>query len=235
MLIRRGNYLYTNKSGLNKVLITLLSLWVVIIITKTLKKQEKTDYSYSRTVQITVKYKSGIENYGTGLIYNNKKILTVAHLFPENIDEVDNIEVQTSSYGKLSNIEIEKIDLNVDLACLNYTNEKNTLKVVKFKTNQKYNYGEQIYYFGNPSGYGLAYRQGYISKSESIVEHLDKERNIFFISNNLNKGESGSPIFDENNIFLGIASFKLNDAYGNGIDGFSGIIPIDVINNFVTQ
>lgn len=235
MLIRRGNYLYTNKSRLKNILVTLLSLWIVTIGTKTLEKQEDVDYSYSRTVQITVTYKSGIENYGTGLIYNNKEILTVAHLFPENLDQVDKIEVKTSSHGKLSNIEIDKIDLDVDLACLNYTNEKDALKVVKFKTNKKPNYGEHIYYFGNPSGYGLAYRQGYISKSESIIEYLDKERNIFFISNNLNKGESGSPIFDENNNFLGIASFKLNDAYGNTIDGFSGIIPISVINNFVTQ
>ena len=88
-------------------------------------------------------------------------------------------------------------------------------------------------FFGNTNGFGLSYKTGYITKPESTLKYQGEDRNVFFISNSVNKGESGSPLFNTNHELIGILSFKMRTSVGEEIHEFSAIIPTESINSFM--
>lgn len=68
---------------------------------------------FFRTVTITIESTDNKKYHGTGVIIDNNSILTVAHLFPEEIDSIKSVSVRSADMD-IQTPEIEKIDRNID-------------------------------------------------------------------------------------------------------------------------
>lgn len=187
---------------------------------------------FFRTVTINIESTDNKKYHGTGVIIDNNSILTVAHLFPEEIDSIKSVSVRSADMD-IQTPEIEKIDRNIDLALLKVSSISDYERI-DF-SNENVAYSDNVMFFGNTNGYGLVYREGYVTKHQTMFQYGESERNVFFISNTVNMGDSGSPVFDNDYDFIGILSFKLNSNYGQPIYEFSAVIPVDVVLNFLSS
>lgn len=217
--------MYTNKKYLALLLFLLLNTVGCVD-----RNKIDNEHIYSHTLSIDIKSHDVDSIYGTGLIISTNTVLTVAHLIPDDLGVGDSISLETDK-SKANEAIILKIDQNRDLILLNYNVD--TTPVNLLISNQKPVYSDKIKFFGNTNGFGLVYREGYIAKNQTKFIYNKNERNIFFISNSVNGGESGSPLFNENLELIGIVSFKLNNSYGQPINDFSGAIPSDEIMDFL--
>lgn len=221
--------MYTNRKLKAFIMLTVTLLLPFVLIT-VFKEEKSIDDLFYKTIYIEIIDKSGVKFYGTGLLYSSSSILTADHLFPEDTSDIKTIKL-TNGVSDFNFIDFNKRDKELDLTLINI--EESDTEIKSSVNNDKVKYGEEIIFFGNTNGFGLSYKTGYITKPESTLKYQGEDRNVFFISNSVNKGESGSPIFNTNHELIGILSFKMRTSVGEEIHEFSAIIPTESINSFM--
>ena len=224
--------MYTNrKHKLLKIsAFLLISFCILFILFPSKENQNNIDEIFFKTISIEITDITNSKYYGTGLLYDNSNIITVSHLFPGGSENIKSIKM-TNGELDFEFEDIQKINPELDLALISIKNKD--FKIDSSLYEKSLNYGDEIRFFGNTNGYGLTYKEGLIAKPVSTMKYQGKERRVFFISNSVNKGESGSPVFNKSNELIGILSFKMNDSLGNEINEFSAIIPVESIMRFL--
>lgn len=157
------------------------------------------------------------ESIGAGVIINNEKnILTNYHVIEENEKEVY-IAFKPKLGNKPSKnnyykVDVIKVDMNRDLALLSFP--KTELSDFKYSSIELANSsslkkGIDIYNMGHPLGYYYAFEYGMLTNILNDYSWTTyKADYVLQYSMNSNKGNSGSPIVNNNLELIGIGAFS---------------------------
>ena len=169
----------------------------------------------ANTATVTVKT---IKRHSSGFaITNDGYILTsLHHLYGSKIINNNAIEVILSNDNKVK-AKFIKGNKKIDIALIKV--ESGFEKCFEILTEKKQKVFEEVYTIGTPSSIelGQSAAKGIIS-SERIIDSI----NLIQLNMNLNKGNSGGPLFNENAVLYGIVTSKL---FGFGVEGIAFAIP----------
>ena len=171
-------------------------------------------------VSLSVELSDGGEGIGSGfIITDDGYIATAAHV----INNAQNVEVILSD-GKGYKAEIIGADSLSDVALLKI-NTDHKLPFVQLGDSESLVTGERVYAIGTPAGlsYSGSLTSGEISCAQRILpvyreegSVLEKKIRVIQINAEVNKGNSGCPLFDSYGRVIGMITMRLGD-------GFSGI------------
>ncbi|PHR55242.1 MAG: hypothetical protein COA44_11075 [Arcobacter sp.] len=165
---------------------------------------------------------------GSGVIINNKLILTAAHVVSNDVF----LEIKKSSNTKKFIAHVKWISHEADLALLEVEDESffegtRPLKLGKLPHRQ-----DGVAVYGYPQGGNeISITQGIISRIEQTVYvHSDFDLLSLQIDAAINPGNSGGPVFDEKGNIIGIAMQSLSTA-----DNIGYLVPTPIIKHFLND
>jgi len=163
---------------------------------------------------------------GSGVIINNKLILTAAHVVSNGVY----LEVKKSSNPKKFIAHVKWISHDADLALLEVEDEsffENTKPINLGKLPHRQD-GVAVY--GYPQGGNeISITQGIISRIEQTVYvHSDFDLLALQIDAAINPGNSGGPVFNQEGEIVGIAMQSLSTA-----DNIGYLVPTPIIQHFL--
>ena len=147
---------------------------------------------------------------GTCVVINNY-IVTNAHLIKSN-----NISLKDKI--KLNLI---KKDDDLDIALLKSNEKFDTLNV-----SENCFVGEKIYIIGNPKGLGISIVEGIISDCYRRYNN----NNVIMFTGDINDGNSGGPLLNDNGEVIGLVVGRQKDAIG-----MNYAIPSSMILNYINS
>ncbi|MDY5982279.1 MAG: serine protease [Anaeroplasma sp.] len=230
------------QSKLNNLMTKIVFLLIIFALClMTFSSCKCSNQNYSLVLESTVEIKSTSNEstgYGTGFVISEDgKILTCRHIVryydyqKKEYCLYDNIYVRFYNSEEFVEATVYKISEEYDLATLKIDgfDKKKALKIEK----RNLSLGEEVYTIGNPNGFGLSFFGGYISSSKRFVEIDDRNIETIQLNIEVSDGNSGGPVLDENNIVIGIISFRLKDNKSQIINGLAYAIPSGTILDFI--
>lgn len=170
------------------------------------------------------------KSYGSGWFLDDTTVVTnyhvISYLISGERESFETINIRFYDSEEYEKVSLMKFDEAKDIAFLQYNgNHKHST----FKTQSHIYTSEKCYNIGNFSNYGLSYKEGYISLV--CIELNYNNHSSFFIQCQLSigQGDSGSPIFNENNEVIGMVTFRTKGLTGNVEQGFAYAIPVNYI------
>ncbi|MCL2786670.1 MAG: S1C family serine protease [Methanomassiliicoccaceae archaeon] len=128
-------------------------------------------------------------------------------------------------------LKVISFDVDLDIAVLEFENES-VRGFLSFGDSDKLRYGLRVFTIGNAMGYGLSVTDGIIAVPLINVEIFGTERLVAQTNININRGNSGGPLFDMNGNVVGMMSFRIGNLSGN-VQGISFAIPSNVIGDYI--
>ncbi|MGY4383960.1 serine protease Do [Pedobacter sp. UYP24] len=144
---------------------------------------------------------------GTGFaLTTNGYILTNLHV----VDGADSVYVQDRQ-GNQYRVKIDKRDTQYDLAILKIVDESFKLPNLPYRLKQNaVGIGEDVYTLGFPKD-DAVYAKGYVS---SKTGYSGNDSTQYQVSIDVNPGNSGGPLLDQNGNVIGVITAKLNQVDG---------------------
>jgi len=150
---------------------------------------------------------------GTGFIISTDGyIATAFHV----VQGAKLVQVRTSN-GKILDATVIKTDPRNDLAILKI--EVNNLKPMQIQSSLEIKRGEKVYAMGFPRIWSQGVEPKLTDGVISSLSGLKDEAVMFQISNSIQPGNSGGPLFLENGKVVGIIDASLNEAYAMKTSG----------------
>ena len=148
----------------------------------------------SITVTIRVDKNDGTHMLGTGFFINSSEVVTNWHV----VRDADNITVVLGDDKRL-NAQLESSKPSVDLATIIVPSVYSKIWA-HFDTDSDWErIGEKVYVYGNPEGMEGTFSDGMLSA-------IRKNGAVFQISAPIDHGSSGSPVFNQYGLVIGIVS-----------------------------
>ena len=140
---------------------------------------------------------------GTGFaLTTNGYILTNLHV----VDGADSVYVQDSQ-GNQYKVKVDRRDTQYDLAILKIVDDSFKLPALPYRLKQNgVGIGEDVYTLGFPKD-DAVYAKGYVS-SKTGYSGMDSTQ--YQVSIDVNPGNSGGPLLDQNGNVVGVITAKLN-------------------------
>ena len=153
------------------------------------------------TVTIIVKKKDGTPMLGTGFFINKNQVQTNWHVVRDaaSMSVIDCDRVQHDD-GTVS-----AHNASMDLALINIPSANSKYSAFFATDSDWEQIGERVYVYGNPQGVEGTFSEGMLSARRANGA-------IFQISAPLDHGNSGSPVFNEYGLVIGIISMKIEDS-----------------------
>ncbi|MES2830091.1 MAG: serine protease [Bacteroidota bacterium] len=144
---------------------------------------------------------------GTGFaLSTNGYILTNLHV----VDGADSVYVQDNK-GNQYRVKIDKKDTQYDLAILKIIDDSFKLPVLPYRLKQNgIGIGEDVYTLGFPKD-DAVYAKGYVS---SKTGYSSNDSAQYQVSIDVNPGNSGGPLMDQNGNVIGVVTAKLDRVDG---------------------
>jgi serine protease Do len=194
---------------------------VVSIKSADLVKSELTRYNNDYFYYNEVK---NINSMGSGFIISKDGyVLTNAHV----VDGADEIVIHHKSKEYVA--ELIGSDSVTDIAVLKI-NSNEVFQFVELKKGTKLKIGESVVIIGNPYNLGVSASYGIISALNRGIKNTEYN-NLIQTDAAINRGNSGSPMFDLNGNAVGITSVIFSESGDNIGLGFA--IPVDDIVDVV--
>lgn len=237
----------TRKNKLKRFIILFVCIILIAIfcIGCTAKDKELTPESIcEKCLPATLEIKvcditNEILGMATGTIINNSGlVLTNRHV----VDFIDSSGQQlfVKVYGRFYNeqdffeMKIEKISADRDLALLSIENQKE-VPYIKIGDSSKLKYGEEVHTIGNSNGFGLIYSHGYIATPLNKIVYDNASISAIQVSMNINEGNSGGPLLNNNGEMVGVITFRLRDNNADIIYGSAYALTSEDINKFLEE
>lgn len=209
-----------------------ISSLITIITYKNLKEENINyyDQNISKVVEVASYDDLNNKSYGTGWFIDNNTIVTNYHVISNLVngtrEQFDNIEIRFYDTVDYEIVTLFKFNEEKDIAIIKYNGDH---KHSYFNTQENITISQKCFNIGNFSNYGLSFKEGYISLVS--VELLYNNQYSIFIqcSINIGQGDSGSPVFNENNEVIGMITFRTKGLTGNVEQCFAYAIPISYI------
>lgn len=210
----------------------ILSSLTTIMTYKSLKEKNINYYerNISKVVEVASYDDENNKNYGTGWFIDNNTIVTNYHVISNLVNGIRE---------RFDNIEIRFYDtIDYELVTLFKFNEEKDIAIIKYNGNHKHSYfntqenitiSQKCFNIGNFSNYGLSFKKGYISLANVKLLYNNHYSTFIQCSINIGQGDSGSPVFNENNEVIGMITFRTKGLTGNVEQGFAYAIPISNI------
>lgn len=166
---------------------------------RTATPQEIATYAAQITVTIIVEKNDGGKMLGTGFFNTPNQVLTNWHVVrgAKSITVIDSKHVKYDATVRFPNQSMDVTSLNVPGA---------NSKFAWFATDSDWEQvGEKVYIYGNPQGFEGTFSQGMLSS-------LRANGAILQIAAPLDHGNSGSPVFNEYGLVIGIVCRKVEDS-----------------------
>jgi hypothetical protein len=145
--------------------------------------------------------KSGKSMLGTGFFVSNHLVETNWHV----ARDASSISVIDSNHVRYDDGELQSYNPSMDLALLNISSA-NSKDYAALATDSDWEQvGEKVYIYGNPEGLEGTFSEGMLSACRANGV-------IFQISAPLDHGSSGSPVFNEYGLVIGIISRKIDSS-----------------------
>jgi len=144
---------------------------------------------------------------GTGFaLTTNGYILTNLHV----VDGADSVYVQDTQ-GNQYKVKVDRRDTQYDLAILKIIDESFKLPALPYRLKQNgIGIGEDVYTLGFPKD-DAVYAKGYVS---SKTGYSGSDSTQYQVSIDVNPGNSGGPLLDQNGNIIGVITAKLNQVDG---------------------
>jgi serine protease Do len=144
---------------------------------------------------------------GTGFaLTTNGYILTNLHV----VDGADSVYVQDTQ-GNQYKVKVDRRDTQYDLAILKIIDEDFKLPALPYRLKQNgIGIGEDVYTLGFPKD-DAVYAKGYVS---SKTGYSGADSTQYQVSIDVNPGNSGGPLLDQNGNIIGVITAKLNQVDG---------------------
>lgn len=168
---------------------------------------------------------SNTSSNGTGVMINDKMILTAAHV----VSDGTFIQVKKSNDAKKYTAKVKWIAHEADLALLE-VNDSQFFDKIKPQTLGALPYRQdEVVVYGYPMGGDeLSTTKGIVSRIEHITySHSNMDHLAIQIDAPVNSGNSGGPAFDKKGRMVGIAIQAMSSA-----DGIGYLVPAEVIKHF---
>lgn len=165
---------------------------------------------------------------GSGVVITkNGLIVTNNHV----IDGADEIKVTLPNNKKEYIAKIIGADKGTDLAVIKI--EAQNLNPIKMANIQDVKVGDVVFAIGNPFGVGETVTQGIVSALNKNGLGINQYENFIQTDASINPGNSGGALVDSRGYLIGINSAIFSKGGGN--DGIGFTIPVDMVQNIVTQ
>ena len=179
------------------------------------------------------------ESYGSGVIYDKSGLLiTNAHVVTyTKLSETivfDSYEIRFADKEDYQSVTLIKYDIDKDLAILKIDDNSFNYKPIKFSSST-YTYGDKVYAIGNTSNYGIGISEGIISVPEVNIIYNNISRVVIQANIDIASGNSGGALVNKKGQLIGITTFRTKDNNGNVNYGFAYSIPIEIINNYISE
>lgn len=124
-----------------------------------------------------------------------------------------------------------------DLAVLQVAAPKDKLQPIRVGTSADLQVGQKAFAIGNPFGLSLSMTQGVISALDREIESPGGQAITGAIQTDapINPGNSGGPLLDRDGRLIGVNTSIATAPGGGGNVGIGFAIPVDTVNEVVTQ
>ena len=222
------------KTVLYVCLIFFCSIASSLITFLILKKGNNTNYykeNILKVVEVASYEEVESKSYGSGWFLDETTIVTnyhvISYLISGNRESFSNIEIRFYNNDKYEKVTLLKFNEEKDVAFLNYSGHYNH-SFFSGHDNNIYN-SQKCFCIGNFSNYGLSYKEGYISLDAIKLLYNDNYAIFIQCSISIGQGDSGAPVFNENNEVIGMITFRTKGSTGTVEQCFAYAIPIDRI------
>ncbi len=164
---------------------------------------------------------SGVVITKDGLIVTNYHV----------IDGATEIIVTLPSNKKEYKAKLIGSDKDSDLAVIKI--EASSLLPIKMGNIKDVRVGDMVFAIGNPFGVGETVTSGIVSALNKQELGINQYENFIQTDASINPGNSGGALVDSRGVMIGINSAIFSKGGGN--DGIGFTIPIDMVQNVVTQ
>jgi S1-C subfamily serine protease len=187
------------------------------------------------TVRVKVVYQAGgketVSSNGSGVIYakhgNKYTVITNYHVVTNEMYTGYEIECID---GKTYKATVYKKDETSDIAIMYFESEEE-YSVTDIADSKNAKAGQSIIVGGNPLGHGFGVSFGHVSNPRRVTT-ANNNVPLMTIDASVNPGNSGGGVYDYNGNLLALVVAK---ATGTDVDGVGYAIPVDTVNEVVTD
>jgi S1-C subfamily serine protease len=160
------------------------------------------------TVLIVVQENDGSYESGTGFFFNENTVMTNYHM----ARNVKSITVIDANGTKFEGCTLVKGNPELDLALIHVPDAKSKAWAQLDTDSDWEQTGDKVYVYGNPDGVNGTFSDGMISACRS-------GKAVFQITAPVDHGSSGSPVFNQYGLVIGIVSRGTRSAQGRNNAG----------------
>ena len=191
-----------------------------------------------KVVEIQAETKDYSSTIGTGYFYEDYLITclhVISYKFLDVLNFYEEIKFRYYDEEKYHQVTLNKYFEENDLALLNV--DKVLVKDQFTKDNIAYDssFGEKIFTISNLNGNGLSMEEGIVSIPKLIVKTDEYTKEVIQLDLTISSGSSGAPVFNNQNRFLGMISFRMKDDNSNIIYGISYALTSSSIVKFIEK
>lgn len=165
---------------------------------------------------------------GSGVILTNDGIIVTNY---HVIADASEITVTLPDSKKEHKAKLIGVDKGTDLAVIKI--DAKNLKPIKMGRMEDVRVGDMVFAIGNPFGVGETVTQGIVSALNKQNMGINQYENFIQTDASINPGNSGGALVDSRGVLIGINSAIFSKGGGN--DGIGFTIPVDMVQNIVTQ
>jgi len=196
---------------------------------RSLNPEDIYNMNISSVLEIRSTASSGY-SYGSGVVIDQGKILTNAHvvsfLDSGKRTTFDKIEARDAFSTDYYPLEVKSYDENNDLALLTFSPSLFPKVSTITSDNGTLQTGSACFALGNSNNLGLGFSAGTISRYRVVLSIDGVSRELIASSLTIAPGNSGGALLNSSGKLIGITSLRLRESSGEISAGFAYSVPI---------
>ena len=225
-----------------KKMINLWLLMVLFTVSSCKAKQENNAESIFNDVKdsiVELKANTGdLISYGSAvLIKKDGTFISNAHLLRYKsagvYKDFENIEIRFNFETKYRKVNVIKHDEKLDASVLKLESLPDfSLNAINIGDSSLIKTGEKVYAVGNGLNHGISISEGIVSLSKVDIIYDNYSRELIQCDIQINEGNSGGALVDNESKLIGITTLRLKDDLGQVIYGMAYCLPINIVIDY---
>jgi len=167
-----------------------------------------------------------------GLLVTNAHVISYTRLGNEYV--FTNIYIRFATSEEFIKAEFVNKDTALDIATLQVNPQGLSIRPARTRATTVIE-GERVYAIGNAQNHGISIIQGIVSNRKVHIQTGGRDIMAIQVSNMITQGNSGGALVDARGNLVGITTFRLRDSGGNTIYGISFAIPVNRVQELLTN
>lgn len=223
----------------------MINLWLLMVlftVSSCKAKQENNAESIFNDVKdsiVELKANTGdLISYGSAvLIKKDGTFISNAHLLRYKsagvYKDFENIEIRFNFETKYRKVNVIKHDEKLDASVLKLESLPDfSLNAINIGDSSLIKTGEKVYAVGNGLNHGISISEGIVSLSKVDIIYDNYSRELIQCDIQINEGNSGGALVDNESKLIGITTLRLKDDLGQVIYGMAYCLPINIVIDY---